>query len=82
MASIAPYVVPLILGVLFASYTSKIAGRKGRNPVTWGVLGFFVDRRHDGRSEEGVALAEVHPDDTRGGPSHGAQRSIRRRETQ
>ena len=41
MASIAPYVVPLILGVLFASYTSKIAGRKGRNPVTWGVLGFF-----------------------------------------
>ena len=40
MASVAPYVVPLVLGVLFASYTSKIAGRKGRSPVTWGVIGF------------------------------------------
>lgn len=37
MASVAPFVVPLVLGVLFASYTSKIAGRKGRNPVAWGT---------------------------------------------
>jgi hypothetical protein len=41
MASVAPFVVPLVFGVLFASYTSKIAGRKGRSPVTWGVVGFI-----------------------------------------
>ena len=40
MSSVAPFVVPLVLGALFASYTSKIAGRKGRSPVTWGVVGF------------------------------------------
>jgi hypothetical protein len=32
--------VPLLIGALFASATSKIAGRKGRSPLTWGVLGF------------------------------------------
>ena len=41
MSSVAPLVLPLVIGVLFASATSKIAGRKGRSPLTWGVLGFF-----------------------------------------
>jgi hypothetical protein len=41
LASVAPFIVPLVLGVLFASYTSKIAGRKGRSPVAWGAVGFF-----------------------------------------
>jgi predicted transporter len=41
MSSIAPLVLPLLVGIVFASATSKIAGRKGRSPVTWGVLGFF-----------------------------------------
>ena len=40
MASVAPLLVALVLGVLFASYTSKIAGRKGRSPVAWGAVGF------------------------------------------
>jgi hypothetical protein len=42
MAAAAPYLLSLLLGFLFAYGTGRIAARKGRNAVRWGVLGFFL----------------------------------------
>lgn len=34
-------VLPLIFGIIGATVCAMVAGNKGRNPLGWGVLGFF-----------------------------------------
>jgi predicted PurR-regulated permease PerM len=42
MEAVAPFVVAFLIAFLFAYNTGRIAARKGRSAVTWGVAGFFL----------------------------------------
>jgi predicted PurR-regulated permease PerM len=40
--AVAPFLVAFLIAFLFAYNTGRIAARKGRNAVTWGLAGFFL----------------------------------------